>query len=454
MPHHNPSPVRFLRPERTLVDGEWLGGLEVRIEGPRIVGVGPAQGPVNLPGRALLPGFVNAHSHAFQRGLRGHVQWTDGRGDDFWSWRERMYALANGLDPDGVEAVSALAFLEMALAGITSVGEFHYLHHAPDGARYADPDELARRVIRAARRVGLRICLLRVAYGRAGFGRPSDPLQRRFIDHDPQDCMDAVVRLAAIEDPAVSVGLAPHSVRACSRPWLQAFADATAGSALPVHAHVAEQPAELMQCKDEHGVEPLELLEEVGLLDERFTAVHLTWPARGDAERLRRSGARVCACPSTELDLGDGFLPVGRLRGVEVCLGSDSHAQIDPLFEARALELHARGVEGRRNVLSPHGQLDGLAARLLASATRTGARSLGIDAGRIEVGGLADLVSIDLTDILFAGSRPLPALVFAGHPGLVRDLWVGGEQVLSDRRHPQAEAIVREAQAALAALEP
>lgn len=435
-----PESAVLLRPDFVLVDGALREGVQVAVRGDRIVAIGPSEGPVNLPNRAILPGFVNAHSHAFQRGLRGHVQWTDGA-DDFWSWRQRMYGLANALDPEGVEAVSALAFLEMARAGFTSVGEFHYLHHDPAGAPYADPDELARRVIAAARRVGLRICLLRVAYARAGAGKAAEPHQRRFVDPGPERCLAAASRLSVSEDPAVSAGIAPHSVRAVPAEWLRELA------AWPgiVHAHVAEQPGELRQSEAEYGCGPLEVFERSGLLRARFTAVHLTWPAESDPDRLRAAGARVCACPTTELDLGDGFLPIERLGGVGVCVGTDSQAIIDPFSEIRGLELHARAVLGRRNVLSPPGEPDGLARRLLAAGAGEGARALGIDAGEIRVGAFADLIAIRLDDPVYAGARLLPAIAMCGQPGHVSDVWVGGQRVVEDGRHPLAAEIVARA---------
>lgn len=443
----NPAPSEVLRPDFVLVAGALVAGLEVELRGDRIGQIGPARGPVNLPNRALLPGFVNAHSHAFQRGLRGHVQWRTGA-DDFWSWRERMYGLANRLDPDGVEAVSALAFLEMALAGFTSVGEFHYLHHAPGGAPYADPDELAHRVIRAARRVGLRICLLRVAYARAGAGREAEPHQRRFVDAGPEACLAAAERLRRSEDPAVSAGIAPHSVRAVPADWLRAL---SAWDGV-VHAHVAEQPGELAQCQEEHGRAPLEVFEDCGLLSDRFTAVHLTWPADGDPARLRASGARVCACPTTELDLGDGFLPMEKLGGVGVCVGTDSHAIIDPFSEIRSLELHSRAVLGRRNVLSPPEEPDGLALRLLRAGSREGALSLGLDAGELREGALADLIAVRLDDPVYAGARPLPTLAMCGQPRHVSEAWVGGRRVLEEGRHPRTGEIVAAVERVLGAL--
>ena len=440
-----PKHSLILRPSGILSAGKPLSGHELVIADGRNAALRPATGPENLPGRLLLPGFVNAHSHAFQRGLRGHVQWRSGD-DDFWSWRERMYALATGLDPQGVEDVSALAFLEMAQAGFTTVGEFHYLHHSPDGRPYADPDELARRVIRAARRVGIRICLLRVAYGRAGFEQPANRRQRRFIDRDPDAALLAAKRLARIEDPKVSVGLAPHSVRACPRRWLQAFSSFEG----PLHMHVSEQPGENRQCIDETQVSPTALIDECGLLSPRFHAVHMTWPTAGDADRLRRSGAGVVACPTTELDLGDGFLQQDQLEGVPLSIGTDSHARIDPFAEIRALELHARGLQGRRNVLSPPEQVDGLALRLLDIGARGGAAALGLEGGTGAVGEPADWIGVDLNDPVLACARMLPAVVMAGHVGMVTHSWVGGDPVLVDRRHPLQAEILEAATRALA----
>lgn len=433
--------TRWLLPESVFDGAHLVTGRAVGLDGDRIVAVVPTQvarvrsdwaraAIETLPGRALLPGFVNAHSHAFQRGLRGHVQHAAAGTDDFWTWRTRMYALANALDPDALEAASTRAFKEMLAAGYTSVGEFHYLHHAPDGTPYADPDELALRVVAAAERVGIRIVLLRVAYARAGFGVPGNPLQRRFIDRDPEDVLAAIARLRA---RGVVAGLAPHSVRAVPRPWLETFA--RAGIAGPVHAHVDEQPAEIAACLAEHGLRPVQLLDDTGLLHADFTAVHLTHPDDDELARLHRAGAGVCACPSTELDLGDGFLPLRALdRDPDagppgISIGSDSHALLDPFAELRALEWHARAQAGRRNVLRHAPEPDGLAARLLAMGTRVGAGQLGLDTGAIAPGMLADLVAIDLTHPALEDAAVLPAIVFAGSPAMVREAWVGGRRV-------------------------
>jgi formimidoylglutamate deiminase len=334
-----------------------------------------------------------------------------------------MYALATSLGPDALEAVTVRAFEEMLQTGFTTVGEFHYLHHQPDGTPYDDPDELALRIVSAAERVGIRLVLLRVAYARAGFGVADNPRQRRFLDRTPDAARAAVARLRA---RGVHAGLAPHSVRACPADWLRAFA----GFDGPVHAHVDEQPGEIEASLAEHGRRPLEVFADAGLVHGRFTAVHLTHPDDAEVGLLRAAGGIVCACPTTELDLGDGFLPAERLEGVGVCIGTDSHAQIDPFAEMRAIELHTRARLGRRNVLAHRPEPDALAARLLACGTEAGAASLGVEAGAIRAGCLADLVAVDLAHPVLRDARPLPAIVFAGHPGIVRTVWVGGRRVV------------------------
>ena len=399
----------------------------------------PATIGTRLPGRMLLPGLTNAHSHAFQRGLRGHVQWAPGT-DSFWSWRDRMYALANQLPPDGIGAVSSLAYAEMLRAGFTSVGEFHYLHHQPDGTPYpaalGGPDALSLQIAAAARRVGLRLRLLYVAYARSGHQLPQNPLQRRFLSASPQHVLDAAARLDALGVPA---GIAPHSTRAVPLPWLQALA-AYPG---PIHAHVDEQPAEIAAAQAEYGCHPLEVFHRAGLLSPRFTAVHFTHTSPQEVALLRASGASVCVCPTTELDLGDGLFAAEHLGDLPLCVGTDSHALIDPWAELRSIEWHARARTGQRNVLTPHHTPDALAARLLSIGTLGGAQSLGFNAGTIDIGRLADLIAIDLTDTAMTGARPLPGAIF-GSPR-VTDAWVGGRHVLREGRVEGEEEIRREA---------
>jgi formimidoylglutamate deiminase len=398
-----------------------------------------------LRGRAILPGLVNAHSHAFQRLLRGRTEYVaQGRAEDtFWSWRERMYQAANALSPEDLFVASRHAFLEMALSGVTTVGEFHYLHHNPDGAPYADPHELARQVIHAARAVGLRIALLRVGYARAGHGLPENPRQRRFIDKSADAFLAAASSLkeAVGKEPCVSVGLAPHSVRAVPRDWLAAVATHRG----VVHIHVAEQPREIEACLAEHGKRPVQLLADVGLLRAGFTAVHAIHLEPAEVSLLGQAGAYVCACPSTEQSLGDGVVPADQLlaAGAHVCLGSDSEVTVDLLEEARQLEGNLRLVRQRRAVLDPGGgHLDGLARRVFESATREGARSLGLDTGELKVGRPADFFTVDLHHPSLAGSGKdalLPALVFGADARLVREVSVAGNLIVQNGLHPLSE---------------
>jgi formimidoylglutamate deiminase len=436
---------RWLQPEALVWEGNLLRGaaLSVAADGTCESAGPPPPGTAveRLPGKLLLPGLVNAHSHAFQRLLRGRTQApSPGRPqDDFWTWRETMYRAAASLDPEGLAVASRQCFLEMARAGITAVGEFHYLHHAPDGRPYADPLELALRVIAAAREVGLRIHLLRVGYARPGFDAPPEPRQRRFYDADPERFLAAVAALAQRMrgDPLVTVGAAPHSVRAVPRSWLEAVARARPTT---VHMHVAEQPREVAACLAEHGRRPVELLHELGLLDGRFTAVHAVHVAAQEIPLLGRSS--ICACPLTERDLGDGILPADGLAaaGASLCIGTDGQSEIDPFGELRALEGDLRLQRGRRLVLPPTGEgPDALARTLLDIGTQGGARSLGLDVGRLARGRPADLCAVDLGHPVLLGAPEdgLLATVLFSAPALaVTDTWVQGQRVMQDGRHP------------------
>ncbi len=407
----------------------------------------PSTSRISLPGRLMLPGLVNAHSHAFQRLLRGRTEYAESSRphEDFWTWREQMYDVASRLTPEGLYLASRQAFLEMALAGITTVGEFHYLQHAPDGRPYAQGSLLAREVIRAARDVGLRIVLLRVGYARAGFNKALDPRQRRFIDTSPDAWLDAAFNLASevADDPLVRVGLAPHSVRALPRDWLEALLDAPDAS---LHMHVAEQPAEVAACEAEHGQRPVQLLESLGLLGRHFTAVHAIHLSDEEVMMLGRSGAGVCACPTTERNLGDGIVCADALQkaGVPISLGSDGQSSIDLLEEASALEGHQRLARGRRNVLDPGtGQTDGLAKRLLGYATRGGALSLGLDTGFLLPGHAADFFTVDLRHSTLVGSTVesvLASLLAGGVSKAVREVAVQGSLIVREGQHPSSEA--------------
>jgi formimidoylglutamate deiminase len=394
-----------------------------------------------------LPGFVNAHSHAFQRVLRGRTELRAAghEADDFWSWRERMYQAATALDPEQLYIASRQAFVEMALAGVTTVGEFHYLQHQADGTPYEDESVLAKAVIQAARDVGLRIVLLRVAYARAGFGVEPNPRQRRFIDPSVDLFLARVdaLKAAVAKDPLVTIGVAPHSVRAVGKPWLEAIAKSVTTG--PVHAHVAEQPAEIRACLAEHQRRPVELLADVELLGPRFTGVHAIHLEPDEVRLLGEAGARVCACPSTERNLGDGIVRADELlsAGVGVALGSDSQAHIDLLDEARQLEGHLRLARLARAVLFP-GTVVGtrenaLGEVLLDALTIHGARSLGIET-------TGDAVILDRRHPSLVGvpdEAVLSGAVLAASSAAVRDVVVAGRPIVSGGHHPLAEESAR-----------
>lgn len=426
----------LLAPEVVLDAAGPRRGLMVELdpEAGVIAAVGPAsEGAVPLPGRVLMPGVANGHSHAFQRDLRGVVERVSPEGrDDFWSWRTAMYDLAGRLDPDGIEDVSRRTFREMRAAGFTCVGEFHYVHHRPDGTPYDDPNELAMRVIAAAEAEGIRLVLLLVAYARAGAGRPPEQGQRRFCDPTVDAYLERLedLRRRVAGRPLVTVGAAPHSVRAVPADWLEAIAAHCDAHALPLHVHACEQHREIEECLAEHGVRPVELLHRTGALGSRTVVVHGTHADDREMDLLAAAGATVCACPATEADLGDGYVPAEALhgRGVPVCVGSDANVLADPFAELRELEFIARRTAGRRNVLVAPGE-DGPTPGLLRAAWRHGPRALGLPEGRIASGAPADLIALDLAHPRIADvadEHLAAAVVFGGGPGLVRETWVGG----------------------------
>jgi formimidoylglutamate deiminase len=293
-----------------------------------------------------LPGFVNAHSHAFQRALRGSVE-----GEDFWGWRESMLDVARRLTPEQVRSEYVQVYREMLAAGYTAAGEFHYLGLSE-----------AHTAVEAAAEAGIELVLLLAAYGRGGLERSRQA--------SPGDYL---VQLESVRATGVRVGLAPHSVRACTRDWLEELGAYAAREELPLHVHADEQPHEIEECVAEHGMRPIELLAETGCLGPRTTVVHATHANAGELDLLAEAGARVCVCPTTEANLGDGFVPAEEIceRGIGICIGSDSNVRIDPLEELRELEGVARRRTLRRNVLS--------VSTLLCCGADEGAASLGLE---------------------------------------------------------------------------
>jgi formimidoylglutamate deiminase len=403
---------------------------------------------VPLAGAALLPGFANAHSHTFQRLIRGRTETRGSSGDDFWTWREAMYRAANSVDAEDVYHVARMTFLEMVMAGTTTVGEFHYLHRDRDGRAYPDPNLLSKQIIAAAESVGLRIALLRVAYARAGYELPPHAGQTRFYE-SPSEYLENTAALAAeIKDKgdAAWIGVAPHSIRAVPLDQLEQIVAWAREQQLVVHMHAAEQVAELAACKREFGATPVELLAQRGLLSDKTTLVHTIHITAEEMDALAAANAVICSCPTTERNLGDGIIDAAKAaqRGIRFAFGSDSQAFIDPLEDARELEYHLRLQIQKRVILDDlHGV--NLAKRLFGYATAGGAQALGFDSGVIAAGRPADFFAVDLNDPSIAGNSPedlLALVVFGLSRTSVRDVIVGGKHILINGRHKLQDEIV------------
>jgi formimidoylglutamate deiminase len=408
-----------------------------------------------LHNRALLPGLVNAHSHSFQRVIRARTEYrTNAAHDTFWTWREAMYHAALRLSPDDIYCAARMVFLEMALSGITSVGEFHYLHHAPDGTPYQDRNLLAKQILRAAAELGIRIALLRTAYVRAGWRKDPERGQARFITPRADDfladteALDAFVRR---EHPTgrAWIGVAPHSIRAVPPEYLVQVVEYARSRRFPIHMHVAEQPAEVEACLAEYGARPVAFLDQTGVLGADFTAVHAIHVNDGEIAQLTRNRVAVCACPTTERNLGDGIVAAGELQtaGIPICLGSDSNIQIDLLEDARELEYHLRLSNRKRAILAPTPERESLAEWLFQAATENGAASIGAAGGRLEVGQPADFFTVDLNDLSIAGADRdwlLSHIVFALERTAIRDVFVNGTPIIEGSHHAHEEQIVQD----------
>jgi formiminoglutamate deiminase len=416
----------------------WLGAergiagrVLIEVEGERIAAVSeevdPPAGATRLAG-VTIPGLANGHSHAFHRALRGR---THRRRGDFWSWRELMYQVAGVLDPDSYLELATAVYGELALAGTTAVGEFHYLHHDPAGRPYADPNRMGEALAEAAARAGIRLTLIDTCYLRAGLDdRALAGVQVRFGDGDAGAWAE---RAGALRDrPGMRVAAGIHSVRAVDPAAMATVAGWAADRQAPLHLHLSEQPAENQACLAATGRTPAALADEAGVLGPRTTAVHATHLTGGDVALLGATRTTVCLCPTTERDLADGVGPARALAdaGSPLCLGSDSHAVVDLFEEARAVELDERLATGRRGHHRP--------ADLLAAATGSGMDALGWPAGHLAPGRLADLVTVGLDSVRLAGTRPADAadhLVFAATAADVTSVVVSGRQVVRDGHH-------------------
>ncbi|MEV1068357.1 formimidoylglutamate deiminase [Streptomyces sp. NPDC050263] len=435
--------------EHAWLDTNVEPGVALEVTDGRITAVrtgvdSPPPGAEPLRG-LTLPGLANAHSHAFHRALRGTVQVGSGT---FWTWREIMYAIADRLTPETYHQLARAVYAEMALAGITAVGEFHYLHHAHGGTPYADPNAMGEALIEAAADAGIRITLLDTAYLSSGFGQPPNAHQLRFSDGDADAWAERCSLLK--ERDHARIGAAIHSVRAVPAEQLETVARWAEERRAPLHVHLSEQTAENDACRQAHGRTPTRLLADHGVLGPRTTGVHNTHLTDEDIALLGRSGTGTCMCPTTERDLADGIGPAVALQaaGSPLSLGSDSHAVIDLLEEARAMELNER--------LRTRTRGHWTAAALLRAASADGHAALGNpDAGDLEAGAVADFTTIALDSVRTAG--PLPRLgaetaVFAATAADVRHTIVAGRHVVRDGAHTLVPDVPQALARAVAAL--
>ncbi|MAE75609.1 MAG: formimidoylglutamate deiminase [Planctomycetes bacterium] len=440
---------RSLRFDHLLTPNGWLspGRIEVDCTGSiETVSQSSDNADESVRGFAV-PGMPNVHSHAFQRVFAGcteHLSAEPGA-DSFWTWREAMYGFAERLTPEDVEAISALAFVEMVEAGFTSVGEFHYLHHRPDGSRYADPAELARAVLKATETAGIAITLLPVLYTRGGFDAPIGTRQRRFAHAD----LDELLALADGLSDEATVGLALHSLRAVTA----AEVGAATGRA-PIHIHVAEQRREVEECVATRGARPIRWLLDNAAVDQNWCLVHATHADADERRALATSSAVAGLCPTTEANLGDGVFPLTSFldEGGDIALGTDSHASISVAEELRTLEYGQRLVHEQRNVTAsaaaPH-----TARRLFEAALAGGARALAQPTGRLEPGKRADVVVLDADHSRLLGhgcETALDAWAFSSNgTSPVRDVFVRGERLVAEGRHARRSEVLSAFRSAL-----
>lgn len=424
-------------------------------------GAGPAR--AEQVAGVLLPGMPNLHSHAFQRAMAGlgeRAAVADGPGapagvaagvmDSFWTWREVMYGFVSRLEPDDVRAIAAQLYLEMVTAGYTSVAEFHYLHHAPDGRPYADRAAMAMAVVEAAREIGIGLTLLPVLYMTGGFGgAPPKPAQRRFL-HTSEGfaalLADLHARLGG--DPQLCLGMAPHSLRAVPPDALtRALADLDGITGAPIHVHVAEQQQEVADCQAFCGQRPVAWLLEHAPVGPRWCLVHATHMTPDETRALAATGAVAGLCPTTEANLGDGLFPLAAYldAGGRLGIGSDSHVSVSPIAELRWLEYGQRLFTRSRNVAArPSEGERSTGARLYRAALAGGAQALARPVGAIAPGRRADFLVVDDQHPLLygrSGDLLLDSLVFSGDENPIRDVMIGGNWIVRDRVHQAAERV-------------
>lgn len=443
MPLDSP-PLHF---QNALLASGWAG--DVRIESRDGIIARIEAGVPALPGdethAIALPGLPNLHSHAFQRGMAGLAERRGSVGDSFWTWREVMYRFLERLTPEDMRAVAALAYMEMLETGFTRVGEFHYLHHAPDGGPYADPAEMAAAITAAAAETSIALTLLPVFYAHSGFGgQPPGDSQRRFIcDIDQYERLRTRCRTGLAVLPDAVLGAAPHSLRAVTPDELrQLLALATDG---PIHIHIAEQVREVDECRAWSGRRPVRYLLDNANVNDRWCLVHATHMTRTESRRVAASGAVAGLCPITEANLGDGLFPVEDFlaAGGDYGVGSDSNVLIDAAEELRLLEYGQRLQMRGRNVLASADD-PSCGATMFRAALAGGGRALGVRA-EIAEGLAADIVSLDVNHPSLIGraqDRLLDSWIFAAGRGVVDCVWRRGRRVVSRGRHEAREEIV------------
>jgi len=421
----------ILTPEGMLNDCAIVVSSSGRIQA--IDALDSARGPFDYDGWLALPGIANAHSHAFQRAMSGFGEKPAGE-DSFWSWRDHMYRLAAAVTPEQMRRIAEQAFAEMLMGGYTRVGEFHYLHHGPDGEK---GPEMAHAVAEAAASVGIGLKLLPVYYRKGGFGREADEGQKRFVHRNIDEFGHLLESLAELEP-----GIAPHSLRAVPPEELNDLLEAARqvlGPHFPIHIHVAEQRREVMDCQSRYGRFPVSVLADHVALDHHWNLVHATHAGPDELRRVQASGARVVICPLTEAYLGDGLFPAAEyLRmGGKLAIGSDSNCRIDAIEELRLLEYGQRLRREKRLILADE---SGIGTALWRMAANAGAVALGLHGadregcdGAIQAGALADLVVLDESAPALAGHGPetvMDALLIAGDRSAIQDVYVAGQRVV------------------------
>ncbi len=398
-----------------------------------------------------LPGIPNVHSHAFQRAMAGLAERQSEREDSFWTWRELMYRFAGRLTPDSLRDIATQLYVEMLQAGYTSVCEFHYLHHQADGKPYEDPSAMSQALVAAAREAGIRLTLLPVLYMTGGFdGRPLSDRQRRF-GHQVDSFLSLFESLRANESATLRVGVALHSLRAVPADAMRELLEGgRLDEGTPIHIHVSEQTAEVDECVAVRGARPVQWLLDNAAVDQAWTLVHATHLDEREVPGLARSGATVALCPTTEANLGDGVFPLRAFldAGGRFGVGSDSNVSVSPVEELRWLEYGQRLMSRQRNiVVSP--ELPSTGESLVTLAVAGGRQSVA------QSGQELDTVTLDPASLSLAGAAAADIhdrFVFAGNRNLVKDVFVGGKQVIAAGRHPRGDDIAARYQRALRAL--